>query len=77
VFWPLQPGRSFDAVVGGLESSEFKRQSWLIMETWQSVAQMRFEEIPGTNHFTVVDALADPQSAMTARVTELAMSVAS
>jgi arylformamidase len=77
VFWPLKPGRSFDAIVGGLESSEFKRQSWLIVETWQSVARMRFEEIPGTNHFTVIDALADPQSAMTARVTELAMSVAS
>jgi arylformamidase len=76
VFWPLKPGRSFDAVVGGLESSEFKRQSWLIMETWQSAAQTRFEEIPGTNHFTVLDALADPQSAMTARVVELAKSVA-
>jgi arylformamidase len=76
VFWPLKPDRSFDAVVGGLESSEFKRQSWLIMETWQSAAQTRFEEIPGTNHFTVLDALADPQSAMTARVAELAKSVA-
>jgi arylformamidase len=72
VYWPLKPGRSFDAVVGGLESSEFKRQSRLIMETWQSVADTRYQEIPDTNHFTVVDALADPQSSMTARVTELA-----
>jgi arylformamidase len=80
VFWPLKPGRRFDAVVGGLESSEFKRQSRLIMETWQGVAETRVEEIPGTNHFTILDALADPQSAMTARVAELAkltMSVAS
>ena len=35
-------------------------------------AQTRYEEIAGTNHFTVIDALADPQSAMTARVAELA-----
>ena len=80
VFWQLKPGRSFDAVVGGLESSEFKRQSRLIMETWRSVAETRVEEMPGANHFTVLDALADPQSAMTARIAELAkltMSVAS
>ena len=76
VFWPLKPGRVFEAVVGGLESSEFKRQSWLIMETWQSMAETRFEEIPGANHFTILDALADPKSAMTARVAELAKSVA-
>src|SRR3984885_4818178 len=76
VYWPLKPGRSFDAVVGGLESSEFKRQSRLIAATWQGAAKTRYEEIPGANHFTVVDALADPQSAMTARVAELANSVA-
>jgi arylformamidase len=77
VFWPLKPGHVFDAVVGGLESNEFKRQSRLITETWQGVAQTRYEEIAGKNHFTVIEALADPQSAMTARVTELAKSVAS
>jgi arylformamidase len=76
VYWPLKPGRSFDAVVGGLESSEFKRQSRLIADAWRGAAKTRYEEIPGTNHFTVVDALADPQSAMTARVVELAKSVA-
>ena len=74
-FWPLKPGRSFDAVVGGLESSEFKRQAKLIADAWQSAAKTRYEEIAGTNHFTVVDPLGDPQSAMTARVAELARSV--
>ena len=69
VFWPVQPGRIFDAVVGGLELSEFKRQSRLIAQTWQQAgAQTRYEEIAGTNHFTVIELLADPQSAMTARV---------
>jgi arylformamidase len=74
-FWPLKPGRSFDAVVGGLESSEFKRQAKLIADAWQSAAKTRYEEVAGTNHFTVVDPLGDPQSAMTARVAELAKSV--
>jgi len=74
-FWPLAPGRTFDAAVGGLESSEFKRQSRIIVQAWQSVAQTRYEEIAGTNHFTVADALADPQSAMVARIAELALEV--
>jgi arylformamidase len=76
-FWPLKPGHVFDAVVGGLESSEFKRQSQLITQAWQGAAQTRYEEISGKNHFTVIESLADPQSAMTARVAALAKSVAS
>jgi arylformamidase len=76
VFWPVQSGRIFDAVVGGLESNEFKRQSRMIAQTWQQAgAQTRYQEIAGTNHFTVVELLADPQSAMTARVVELAQQV--
>jgi arylformamidase len=75
--WPLPPGRVFDAVVGGLESSEFLRQSKLIAQAWQSTGKTRYEEIPGKNHFTVIDAFADPQSAMTLRVAELARSVKS
>jgi arylformamidase len=75
VYWPLKPGRSFDAVVGGLESSEFKRQSRLIVDSWKSAAATRYEEIAGTNHFTVVEALADPQSAMTARVAAMASQI--
>jgi arylformamidase len=75
LFWPLAPGRAFDAVVGALESSEFKRQSRLIVQGWQGNAQTRYEEIAGMNHFTVIDPLADPHSAMTARVAALAQSV--
>jgi arylformamidase len=63
-------------VVGGLESSEFKRQSELIVKTWRGLAETRYEEVPGTNHFTVLDPLADPQSAMTRRVAELARPIA-
>ncbi len=76
LYWPLKPGRTFDAVCGGLESSEFKRQSHTLAQVWgQAGAQTRSEEIAGTNHFTVIDALADPQSAMTARVAELAQNI--
>jgi len=75
-FWPLARKPIFDAVVGALESSEFKRQSQLIAATWQQAgAQTRYEEIAGTSHFTVLDPLADPQSAMVARVAQLAQSV--
>jgi arylformamidase len=74
-FWTPKPGRVFDSVVGGLESSEFRRQSRLIAQAWQGAAQTRCEEIAGMHHFNVTDALADPQSAMTARVAELARQV--
>jgi arylformamidase len=76
VFWSVQSGRIFDTVVGGLESSEFKRQSRVLAEAWRRAgAQTRYEEIAGTNHFTVIELLADPQSAMTARVAELAQQI--
>jgi arylformamidase len=74
-FWPAIAGHTLDAVAGGLESSEFRRQSRLIAQAWQDVAQTRYEEIAGTNHFTIIDALPDPQSAMVARIAELAQQV--
>jgi arylformamidase len=73
LFWPPPKGRIFDAVAGSLESGEFLRQSRVIAETWgKAGAQTRFEAIPGTNHFTVIDAMPDPQSAMVGRLAELA-----
>ena len=60
----------------GLKLNEFKRQSRMIAQTWQQTgAQTRYQEIAGTNHFTVIELLADPQSAMTARVAELAQQI--
>jgi arylformamidase len=73
VFWPAPSGRVFDAVVGGLESAEFLRQSRIIVDAWsKGGAQTRYEAIPDKNHFTVLDAFADPQSAMVARLVGLA-----
>ena len=34
--------------------------------------ETRYEAVPGANHFTVIDPLSDPNSAMTARVAALA-----
>jgi arylformamidase len=72
-YWPVASGRVLDAVVGGLESSEFQRQSKTIVEAWRPKGvETRYEEVAGTNHFTVLAPLADPASPMTARVAELA-----
>jgi arylformamidase len=73
LFWPAPKGRAFDAVAGALESSEFLRQSQTIADNWgKAGAQTRYEAIAATNHFTAIDGLADPQSAMVGRLTELA-----
>jgi arylformamidase len=78
LFWHVPPGRSLDAIVGALESSEFLRQSKTVAEAWQQgMAHTRYEEIAGTNHFTVIDPLNQPDSGMTARVAALANSVQS
>jgi arylformamidase len=74
-FWPPRRARTLDSVVGALESSEFRRQSQLIVQAWQGARKTRYEEIAGTNHFTVIDPLTDPQSAMVARIAELALQV--
>src|SRR6266480_2747089 len=73
LFWPAPAGRVFDAVVGGLESSEFLRQSRTVAEAWGKAGMhTRYEAIAGTNHFTVIDALVDPKSPMVSRLAELA-----
>jgi arylformamidase len=71
LFWPLPAGRAFDAVVGDLETNEFKRQSRTMADAWrQTGADTRYAEFSG-HHFNVIDALTDPQSAMVARIAEL------
>ncbi len=76
LFWPVAPGRVLDAVVGAIETSEFKRQSLTMAQAWrQGMAETRYEEVFGMNHFTVLDALSDPASPMVARIAELAQRV--
>jgi arylformamidase len=77
LYWQVPPRRRLDAVVGALESGEFLRQSKAIAEAWGARGvETRYQEIAGTNHFTVVDALADANSAMSKRVAEMAKQVA-
>ncbi len=72
LLWPAPEGKVLDAVVGGAESSEYLRQSTAIVEAWaKDGAETRYEAINGANHFTVIAPLADPQSAMCARILEL------
>jgi arylformamidase len=72
VLWPAPRGRVLDAVVGALESNEFLRQSHIIADTWgKAGVATRYEEIADANHFTVLDPLTDPNSAMVARLLAL------
>jgi len=49
--------------VGGDESSEFLRQNALLGERWRAAFAGDIA-MPGTNHFSVMDGLADPNSAL-------------
>ncbi len=71
VLWPAPKGKVVDAVVGGIESSEFLRQSRIIVDAWKAGNETRYEAIPGKNHFDVCDAMTDPNSAMTERLVAL------
>ena len=74
LLWPAPSGRSLDAVVGGLESGEYLRQSRRIATEWGEAGVVtRLEILPGRNHFTAIAPLADPDSEMTARLTALAL----
>ncbi|MGE3147169.1 MAG: alpha/beta hydrolase [Pseudorhodoplanes sp.] len=70
VFWPA-PAGTLDSVVGGAESGEFIRQAKIVTEAWQGRTQVRYEIVPGANHFTVLEPLTDADSAMVARLVEL------
>jgi arylformamidase len=70
--WPAPRGRVLDAVVGADESAEFLRQSRLIADAWGAAGVVtRYEAVGGANHFTVLEPLADPRSAMVARLAAL------
>jgi arylformamidase len=49
--------------VGGAESSEFKRQNALLAQRWKSAVSGDIT-MPGHNHFSVIDELANPASAL-------------
>ena len=71
--WPPPPrGRTLVAAVGGDETGEFHRQSRAVVERWaQAGVTTEYLSIAGTNHFTVVDELTRPDSALFGRVVSL------
>ena len=79
IHWPAPNGGApggtvLDCVVGADESSEFLRQSREMAAVWAGKgADTRFEALPGLNHFTVLEPLLDPDSALVGRVIELAI----
>jgi arylformamidase len=73
LFWKQPAHGSLDAVVGENESAEYFRQSKTIVEQWsRGGIPTRFGTVPDANHFTAIAPLADPDSAMVARLTQLA-----
>ena len=79
LFRPPPPkGKHLVAAVGGEESAEFQRQSREIADNWSRVGiAAECEVVAGTNHFTIVDELVRPRSALIARILAMAQEGAS
>lgn len=72
LLWPVPRMMAFDSWVGGAESGEFIRQARSLAAAWTGLGlAVPYFEVPGANHFTVVNDLADPESAMTRRLAAL------
>lgn len=65
------PAGRLYAVVGADESDEFLRQTALICGAWGARAVPVCEGIPGADHFTALDALADPRQRLHALALQL------
>jgi arylformamidase len=73
LFWKSPERGSLDAVVGANESAEYFRQSRTMVEAWGAAGvATRFGVVADANHFTAIAPLADPDSAMVARLKQLA-----
>jgi arylformamidase len=78
VHWPVPNGSApggtvLDCVVGAEESPEFLRQSRMMADHWGAQGvETRYEALAGLNHFTVLDPLFDPDSALVRRIAALA-----
>ena len=60
--WPAPKRGQLYTVAGSVESEEFIRQNALMGDAWGSTVVPVCEVLPGLDHFSVVDALADPDA---------------
>lgn len=58
--WPAPKKGTLYSVVGGNESEEFLRHNALIRQAWGARSVPVCEVLQGLDHFSIVDALADP-----------------
>lgn len=66
LLWPAPHGVRFAAWVGSEESAEYLRQSASLEAAWRGCGlDCTSAVVDGANHFTVIAALAQPDSAMT------------
>jgi arylformamidase len=74
MLWPLPPkDRWLTAAVGGDESPEFIRQSVDMAHHWSSAGiPAEAVIIPKANHYTILEDLARPDSAMVHRIVDIA-----
>ena len=61
------PGGRIHAYVGGEEGAEYTRQSRSIAEAWGGT----WDSLPGLHHFSIVEELQNPASAMVVKAREL------
>jgi arylformamidase len=73
LLWPPPPaGRRLVSVVGGDETGEFHRQSRAVTQAWAAAGvETEYVSVAGANHFTIVDELTQPDSALFGRVVAL------
>lgn len=57
--WQPSPATELNLLVGELESDEYKRQSEELLQAWQSRLTLSYRQIPGTHHFSIVDAFVE------------------
>lgn len=61
VHWPAPSQGTLACVAGGDESTEFLRQNGLLHQAWGPSVVPVCESLPGLNHFSVLEALVQPQ----------------
>lgn len=73
IHWPApRQGLKFIASVGSDESDVFREQSRRLTDIWSANGiETEYFEVPDCNHFTILDALNEPEHALAGRLHEM------